>query len=130
MFGDYTINYERVNLIDKFNGWAYLGWSGYIRADRKLELRNVYLCEDSYNKDIRVRMSKSSKKSSLYSTVTAAPSETIIAEIKIYNRNILVPHMRGEMDEYEMSVSTSCGSLKGPSVENKYELSAEVRALL
>lgn len=126
MFGDYVINYEAVNLMDKFNGYAYLGWSGYIRSSRKLEIRDIYVCEDTNYKTVKVLAAPSSNKQFSTNTVTAAPNEVILVEFQTFSSGVRVPHWKGINNEFNFSVTVSCGSFRGVSIQDNYTLVGQV----
>ena len=113
-------------MIEKFNGWAYLGFSGFIRGNRDLELRDAYICEDVNYKSVRAKVNLLRDRKNPQEVNTAAPNETLVVSFAFFNRDDRVPHMIGEMNEYNISVTTSCGTIAGPFVVDIYTLSAEV----
>jgi len=131
MFGDNVINFQKVSLIDKFNGWAYLGWSGFLRGDRGLELRDAYLCEDVNYLEVKTLMATQSNKTKFTDTVTSAPNETILLQFDHYSKGVRVPHLKGEVDdEFNLKISSDCGTVVGPNIQDNFILTAEVLLLL
>ena len=125
LFGDYTINYQQVSLLDQFNGWAYLGWSGFTRGNRKLEMREAYICEDVNYKEVKVSMAKNFN-NNFETEVTASPNQIINMKFDFYSRNIVSPHMLGETSEFNLNVSTECGTWSGLQVQDRFVLVGDV----
>jgi len=130
-FGDYYINHVVVDLLKEFNGWAYLGWSGFVRANRELEIRDMYVCEDVNYKEIRASLSKHSERNNYQESITHLPNETVHAKLLFYSRNDQVAHNLLELsDFFNVEINADCGTFHELSYPDKFTVTVEVKEII
>ena len=130
-FGDYLINSQRVDLLSAFNGWAYLGWSGFIRADRELEIRDMYVCEDVHYKEVRAYLSRHSNRNNYQESITHFPNETVHVKLLFYSRTDQVAHNIGQLSDYfNVDLIANCGTLDAISLPDNFTVTLEVKEII